>query len=83
MQYSLSSFKVICLLRNFEYVIVSFCFIIGTDDKSKQFSELLENINISTKLESELFVAIKIEADTVPHQQFTQICMLFSKIQMM
>lgn len=49
----------------------------GTDDRSRQFSELFDNGNVSTQLESDLFVAIRIEANSVPHQQFVQICILF------
>lgn len=45
----------------------------GKDDKSKQLTELLNSEEISRQLEKEHFVAIKVEENSVPHQQFSQI----------
>lgn len=47
---------------------------VGKDDKSKQLTQLLEDQTVCGKLETETFVAIKIEANSVPHQQFAQLC---------
>ncbi|KAB0803757.1 hypothetical protein PPYR_01152 [Photinus pyralis] len=48
-------------------------YIEGKDEKSKEFTSLIENEEVSTQLESNHFVAIKVEENSVPHQQFTQI----------
>ncbi|KAK5648721.1 hypothetical protein RI129_003613 [Pyrocoelia pectoralis] len=48
-------------------------YIQGEDEKSKDFTSLIENEDVSTELESSHFVAIKVEENSVPHQQFTQI----------
>lgn len=50
-------------------------FFTGSDDKSVQITNIINNEAITNKLESENFVAIKIEANSVPHQQFSEICM--------
>ncbi|XP_018328807.1 UBX domain-containing protein 4 [Agrilus planipennis] len=48
-------------------------FIEGANDISKSLSDLLSNETISNKIENENFVAIKIEENSVPHQQFSHI----------
>lgn len=56
-------------------VIVLF---IGTDEKSQQISTVLESPDVGSKLSSDNFVAIKVEADSVPHQQFSALCILLN-----
>lgn len=64
-------------LRNCEYVIKKTLITAGSDEKSGQFGALFDDGNVSGKLESDLFVAIRLEGNSVPHQQFAQICILF------
>lgn len=49
----------------------------GKDDKSSHITNLINTELISGKLESNAFVAVKLEADSLPHQQFSQICILY------
>ncbi|EFA06551.2 UBX domain-containing protein 4 [Tribolium castaneum] len=48
-------------------------YVYGKDDKSAQITELIDKEEIVKILGSDSFVAIKIEADSVPYQQFSQI----------
>nr|XP_023024513.1 UBX domain-containing protein 4-like [Leptinotarsa decemlineata] len=48
-------------------------YIEGTDEQSQKISSLIENGALGKKLEQEHFVAIKLEAGSVPHQQFSEI----------
>ncbi|KAJ8979816.1 hypothetical protein NQ317_002080 [Molorchus minor] len=48
-------------------------YIEGNDDQSKSFTSLINSNEISNKLENQYFIAIKIEAGSVPHQQFGEI----------
>ncbi|XP_063905511.1 UBX domain-containing protein 4-like isoform X2 [Zophobas morio] len=45
----------------------------GKDEKSSQITELINNPEVVKILGSDSFVAIKIEAESVPYQQFSQI----------
>lgn len=49
---------------------------LGKDNTSKELTQLIDNERVSQQLEKEHFVAIKIEENSVPHQQFSQICIL-------
>lgn len=51
-------------------------FVLGQDDKSVALTDLINNEEVSSKLTSEHFIAIKLEANSIPHQQFSQICIL-------
>ncbi|KAF5306551.1 hypothetical protein FQA39_LY08873 [Lamprigera yunnana] len=48
-------------------------YIEGKDDKSKEITALIDNKDISSILEQQYFVAIKIEGNSIAHQQFSQI----------
>lgn len=65
-QKNLSNF----FLPNYYFIIT------GKDEKSSQISALIDKEEIAKILGSESFVAIKIEAESVPYQQFSQICIL-------
>lgn len=52
-------------------------FVSGKDAKSVALTDLINNEEVSSKLSSEHFIAIKLEANSVPHQQFSQICILY------
>lgn len=52
-------------------------YFVGKDEKSQQITSLIETEEVGSKLGSENFVAIKVEADSVPHQQFSEFCILF------
>lgn len=45
----------------------------GKDNKSKELTGLIDSQEVSQLLENEHFVAIKVEENSVPHQQFSQI----------
>ncbi|CAH1116641.1 unnamed protein product [Phaedon cochleariae] len=48
-------------------------YIRGTDGQSEKITSLIENGELGSKLEQEYFVAIKLEAGSTPHQQFSEI----------
>lgn len=48
-------------------------YIEGKDDKSKDFTDLINNVDVSLQLEQKHFVAVKVEENSIPHQQFSQI----------
>lgn len=48
----------------------------GKDELSVQFAETIESAEISSRLEQEHFVAIKIESGTETYRFFAQICIL-------
>lgn len=48
-------------------------YIEGKDGKSQNFTNLIENTDVGLILSSDSFVAIKVEAESVPHQQFLEI----------
>ncbi|KAF5280474.1 hypothetical protein FQR65_LT03283 [Abscondita terminalis] len=48
-------------------------YIEGKDNKSKDFTDLINNDDVSAQLEGKYFVAIKIEENSIPHQQFSEI----------
>lgn len=50
--------------------------ILGPDEKSTKFTELIDTPELRKLLEGDNFVAIKLEANSVPHQQFSDICIL-------
>ncbi|XP_050307397.1 UBX domain-containing protein 4 isoform X2 [Anthonomus grandis grandis] len=47
-------------------------YIEGKDEKSQALSNFIETGEVESRLESENFVAIKVEADSVPHKQFCE-----------
>ncbi|KAL1501663.1 hypothetical protein ABEB36_006954 [Hypothenemus hampei] len=47
-------------------------YIEGKDDKSQQITSCIDSEEVSSKLGSDSFVAIKVEAGSVPHQQFSE-----------
>lgn len=47
---------------------------LGHDENSKQMTELIDNDSIKSKLESESFVAIKLDSDKEEYMQFAKIC---------
>lgn len=47
---------------------------IGTDEMSTAFTELINNEIIRTKLESDDFVAIRVQSDSEAYMQFAAIC---------
>lgn len=57
------------------YCTFSFAFIAGKDDSSKEIVQNLESAEVSSRLESDKFVAIKIQSDTENYKFFAQICM--------
>lgn len=48
----------------------------GKDDTSTQLSQIIESREISSRLEQDHFVAIKIESGTETYRFFAQICIL-------
>lgn len=46
----------------------------GQDEDSKQMTELISNESVSAKLESESFVAIRVQSDKEEYMQFAKIC---------
>lgn len=55
-------------------------YIEGTDEKSKEISQLFDTGVLGQRLNCDNFVAIKIEAGSLPHQQFSEFCILFKVI---
>jgi hypothetical protein len=51
----------------------------GKDDLSKSIAATIDSTAISSKLESEDFVVIKINSGSETYRQFAQICILFDK----
>jgi 5-methylcytosine-specific restriction endonuclease McrBC regulatory subunit McrC len=51
----------------------------GKDDASKNTAAAVDNVAISSKLESKDFVAIKLDSGSEAYRQFAQICILFVK----
>lgn len=49
---------------------------VGNDDKSRNLTSLINDVEVSSKMENETFVALKLEAGSLPHTQFTEICIL-------
>lgn len=47
---------------------------IGTDEMSTAFTELINNETVRTKLESDDFVAIRVQSDSEAYMQFAAIC---------
>lgn len=47
---------------------------IGTDEMSTAFTELINNDIVRTKLESDDFVAIRVQSDSEAYMQFAAIC---------
>lgn len=54
-------------------------FILGKDENSKAMTKLIDNKAIAGKLESNAFVAIKIESDKEEYIQFAKICKFTSQ----
>lgn len=52
-------------------------YFIGSDDKSKSISKMLNEPDISSRLCQETFVCIKLESNTDSYKQFAEICILF------
>lgn len=50
---------------------------VGPDDQSKRLTSIINEDKVSKQLASNNFVAIKVEANSVPHQQFAEICILY------
>ncbi|XP_060536216.1 UBX domain-containing protein 4-like isoform X2 [Cylas formicarius] len=48
-------------------------YIEGNDEKSQKITQIINDVNVSAKLSSDNFVAIKLEANSVAHQQFSEI----------
>jgi len=51
----------------------------GKDDASISAAAAVDNVAVSSKLESDEFVAIKLDSGSEAHRQFVQICILFNK----
>lgn len=51
-------------------------FFVGKDENSKQMTELINNESITTKLESQAFVAIRLDSDKEEYIMFAKICKL-------
>lgn len=50
---------------------------VGNDEESTKLTRSIDQEDVSKLLGSNHFVSIKIQANTVPHQQFSEICILF------
>jgi hypothetical protein len=58
----------------------SFLFLFeGTDELSKSIAATIDNTAISSKLESEDFVVVRLNSGSDAYRQFAQICILFDK----
>lgn len=55
--------------RNFDFINFT-----GTDELSTSFTSLINDDRVRAKLESDDFVAIKVESDSEAYKQFAQIC---------
>lgn len=55
---------------------MKFLFLIGDDEKSRDLTALINSQVVSEELRSDNFVAIKVEANSLSHQQFSEICIL-------
>jgi hypothetical protein len=53
----------------------------GEDDSSKSIAATVDNTAVSSKLESEDFVVIRINSGSEAYRQFAQICILFHEYQ--
>lgn len=53
-------------------------FILGQDEKSKILTTLINEEEVSNKLELEQFVALKLEAGSQHHRQFAELCILYN-----
>jgi hypothetical protein len=51
----------------------------GKDDLSKSIAATIDNTAISSKLESEDFVVIRLNSESEAYRQFAQICILLDK----
>lgn len=51
----------------------------GKDDASVNAAATVGNVAVSSKLESDEFVAIKLDSGSEAYRQFVQICILFDK----
>lgn len=49
---------------------------VGKDEQSKDLTTLINNSEVSSTLESEAFVSIQIDAQSVAYSQFAVICIL-------
>lgn len=52
---------------------------IGTDEMSTAFTELINTDIVRTKLESDDFVAIRVQSDSEAYMQFAAICKVSHK----
>lgn len=71
--------------RLFQYICIllhSFIkyFIVGKNGTSQDLTNLINDTKTCELLETKYFVAIKVEMDSVSHQQFSQICILLIAI---
>jgi hypothetical protein len=58
----------------------SFLFLFeGTNDLSRSIAATIDNTAISSKLESEDFVVIRLNSGSEGYRQFVQICILFDQ----
>jgi hypothetical protein len=48
----------------------------GKNDASKNAASVMDSVEVSSKLESEDFVAIKLDSGSEGYRQFAQICIL-------
>lgn len=53
-------------------------FFSGNDENSKRMTELINSENVSSRLESKSFVAIKIQSDKEEYMNFAKICKFFT-----
>lgn len=51
-------------------------FQLGTDDLSQKLTSIINEDSVKRELESNAFVAIKIQSDSEAYVQFAQICIL-------
>jgi hypothetical protein len=67
---------IVCLLT----VNISPLFLFeGKDDASRNTASAVDDVAVSSTLESEDFVAIKIDSGSEAYTQFAQICILYAK----
>lgn len=51
----------------------------GKDGASIKAAATVDNVAVSSKLESDEFVVIKLDSESEAYRQFVQICILFDK----
>lgn len=64
------------ILSLFSYYKFNIILYVGNDKQSEDLSSLINHNNVSSKLKSDIFVSIKIDAQSVAYSQFAVICIL-------